>query len=118
MRLLRSQMLEVLREDYVRTAHAKGLTERTIIVRHAMRNAMLPVVTVMGLTIATAIGGQVILENMFGVPGVGREFFLALQQRDYPLAQGLVIALASLVVFMNLIVDVAYGYLDPRVRLA
>jgi peptide/nickel transport system permease protein len=118
MRLLRSQMLEVLRQDYVVTARAKGLRERTIIMRHALRNAWLPVLTVMGLTIATIIGSQIVLEQMFNIPGVGRLLFQAIFLRDTPLLEGLVLVVAFVVVFTNLFVDVLYGLLDPRVRLA
>jgi len=118
MRLLRSQMLEVLREDYVRTARAKGLSERTVVLRHAMRNAMLPVLTVMGLTFATIIGSQIVLEQMFNVHGVGRLLFQSIILRDYPLTQGLVLLTTFIIVFTNLAVDLLYGWLDPRVRLA
>lgn len=118
MRLLRSQMLEVLRQDYVVTARAKGLRERTIVMRHALRNAWLPVLTVMGLTIATIIGSQIVLEQMFNIPGVGRLLFQSIFLRDTPLLEGLVLVVAFVVVFTNLFVDVLYGLLDPRVRLA
>jgi peptide/nickel transport system permease protein len=118
MRLLRSQMLEVLHEDYVRTARAKGLSERAVVLRHAMRNAMLPVMTVMGLTLATIIGSQIVLEQMFNIPGVGRMLFQSIFLRDYPLFQGLVILTTVVIVFTNLLVDILYAYLDPRVRLA
>ena len=117
MRLLRSQMLEVLREDYVRTARAKGLTGRVTVLRHALPNAMLPVLTVMGFTIGVVFGGQIILEQMFAVPGMGRLTFGSLTDRDYPLFQGLVLLTAGLVVFTNLGIDMLYGALDPRVRL-
>ena len=118
MRLLRSELLEVLRQDYVRTARAKGLTERTVIMRHAMRNALLPVLTVMGLTFATLISSQIVLEQMFNIPGVGRMLFRSIFLRDYPLFQGLVIVTTFVIVTTNLAVDVLYGYLDPRVRLS
>ena len=118
MRLLRSELLEVLRQDYVRTARAKGLAERTVILRHAMRNAFLPVITVMGLTIATLISSQIVLESMFNVPGVGRMLFQSIFIRDYPLFQGLVIITTFVIVFTNLAVDILYGYLDPRIRLS
>ena len=118
MRILRSELLEVLHEDYVRTARAKGLTERTVVLRHALRNAMLPVLTVMGLTLATLVGSQIVLEQMFNVPGVGRLLFQAIFLRDYPLFEGLVILTTTIIVFTNLAVDILYGYLDPRVRLA
>ncbi|GAB4333934.1 MAG: ABC transporter permease [Dehalococcoidia bacterium] len=118
MRLLRSQMLEVLRDDYIRTARAKGLRERQVVLRHAMRNAMLPVLTVMGLTVATIVSSQIVLEQMFNIPGVGRLLFRSISLRDYPLTQGLVIITTFIIVFTNLAVDILYGYLDPRVRLA
>lgn len=118
MRLLRSQMLEVLRDDYVRTARAKGLRERQVVLRHALRNAMLPVLTVMGLTVATIVGSQIVLEQMFNIPGVGRLLFQSIFLRDYPLTQGLVLLTTFVIVFTNLAVDILYGYLDPRVRLA
>ncbi len=118
MRLLRSQMLEVLREDYIVTARAKGLPERTIIMRHALRNAWLPILTVMGLTVATIIGSQIVLEQMFNIPGVGRLLWQSVSLRDTPLLEGLVLVVAFVVVFTNLFVDVLYGLLDPRVRLA
>ena len=111
-------MLEVLRDDYVRTARAKGLRERDVVMRHALRNAMLPVMTVMGLTVATVVGSQIVLEQMFNVPGVGRLLFQSIFLRDYPLTQGLVILTTFVIVFTNLVVDVMYGLLDPRVRLA
>jgi peptide/nickel transport system permease protein len=118
MRLLRSQMLEVLRDDYVRTARAKGLRERSVIMRHALRNALLPVLTVMGLTVATIVGSQIVLEQMFNIPGIGRLLFQSIFLRDYPLTQGLVLLTTFVIVSTNLAVDVLYGYLDPRVRLA
>ncbi|MDA0350782.1 MAG: ABC transporter permease [Chloroflexi bacterium] len=118
MRLLRSELLEVLRQDYVRTARAKGLTERAVIMRHAMRNAFLPVLTVMGLTLATLISSQIVLEQMFNIPGVGRMLFRSISLRDYPLFQGLVIVTTFVIVTTNLAVDVLYGFLDPRVRLS
>lgn len=116
MRLLRSQMLEVLRDDYVRTARSKGLRERTVVMRHVMRNAMLPVLTVMGLTVATIVGSQIVLEQMFNIPGVGRLLFQSIILRDYPLTQGLVLLTTFVIVFTNLAVDILYGVLDPRVR--
>jgi peptide/nickel transport system permease protein len=118
MRLLRSQMLEVMRDDYVRTARAKGLKESTVVMRHALRNAFLPVITVMGLTIATLIGSQIVLEQMFNIPGIGRLLFRSIFIRDYPLTQGLVLLTTFVIVFTNLAVDILYGVLDPRVRLS
>jgi peptide/nickel transport system permease protein len=116
MRILRSQMLEVLRDDYVRTARAKGLSERTVVMRHALRNAFLPVITVMGLTIATLIGSQLVLEFMFNIDGIGGLLLQSIRLRDYPLTQGLVLLTTFVIVFTNLAVDILYGVLDPRVR--
>ena len=116
MRVLRSELLEVLRQDYIRTAHSKGLAESTVILRHALQNAFLPVLTLIGLTLASLITGQIILESMFNIPGVGRELIEAISLRDYSMVQGIVLMVASVIVFTNLIVDISYGYLDPRVR--
>ncbi len=118
MRLLRSQMLEVLRQDYVRTARSKGLRESAVIARHALRNAMLPVLTVMGVTVATIIGSQVILENMFNIPGIGNKVLTALFARDNPVFQSVVLIIAVFVVFTNIVVDVLYGVIDPRIRIS
>jgi peptide/nickel transport system permease protein len=116
MRLLRSQMLEVLRQDYVRTAWAKGLRERVIIVRHALKNALIPVVTVLGLTIAGLISGNVVFEYLFNLPGVGNRILTAIRSRDVPVVQAFVIVIATFVVFVNLAIDLLYGVLDPRIR--
>ena len=116
MRLLRSQMLEVMRQDYVRTARAKGLKERQIWVLHALKNAMLPVLTVMGFTISGIIGGQIILESMFNIDGVGKYLFGRLNVRDFPPFQGTVLLIGFVIVSMNLIVDITYAWLDPRIR--
>lgn len=116
MRLLRSQMLEVLRQDYIRTAWSKGLRERVIIVRHALKNAMIPVLTIIGLTVASLISGNVVMEYLFGIPGIGSRVLGAIQQRDVPVVQAFVLVIATFVVFVNLAVDVLYGWLDPRIR--
>jgi peptide/nickel transport system permease protein len=116
MRLTRTMMLEVLRQDYIRTAWAKGLRERAVITRHALKNAFIPVVTIIGLQVGTAISGTIILETLFNMPGVGRYFVGAILQRDYPSVQGVVLVLATVVVFVNLLVDLTYGWLDPRIR--
>ncbi len=116
MRLMRTQMLEVLRQDYVRTAWAKGLRERNIIVTHAMKNAMIPVVTVIGLQVPVLIGGSVILESIYNVPGMGEWLFQAIGFRDYTVVQTVALLSAIVVVASNLIVDVTYAYLDPRIR--
>ena len=116
MRLLRSQMLEVLRQDYIRTAWAKGMRERVVILRHAMKNAMVPVVTVLGLTLAGLLSGNVVFENLFGIPGVGRRILVAIQARDVPVVQAFVLVIATFIVFVNLGIDLLYGVLDPRIR--
>jgi peptide/nickel transport system permease protein len=117
-RLTRSGMLEVLGQDYVRTARAKGLAERIIIWRHALANALIPLVTVVGLQMGELLGGTVVIETVFAWPGVGRLIIQAVFQRDYPLVQAAVFVLAMTFVGANLLVDVAYRYLDPRIRLA
>jgi peptide/nickel transport system permease protein len=115
-RITRSAMLEVLREDYVRTAWAKGQSGRTVIWRHALKNAMLPVVTVIGIEFAFLIGGLVVTETVFNLPGVARFLVQAILWRDYPVVQNLVMFIAIVVVLSNLFVDVLYGWLDPRVK--
>jgi peptide/nickel transport system permease protein len=116
MRLLRSQMLEVMRMDYIRTARAKGLASRRVILHHALKNAMIPVLTVMGLTLAGIIGGQIILEQMFAIRGVGSYLLYTITNRDFPPFQGTVIIICVVVVTANLIVDLLYAWLDPRIR--
>jgi peptide/nickel transport system permease protein len=118
MRITRSALLEVLREDYVRTAWAKGQTDRTVIWRHALQNAMLPVVTVIGIEFAFLIGGLVVTETVFNLPGVARFLVQAILWRDYPVVQSLVMFIATVVILSNLAVDMLYGVLDPRVRYA
>jgi len=116
MRMTRSAMLEVLREDYIRTARAKGLVERLIINRHALKNALLPVVTLIGIEFAFLIGGLVVTEQVFNINGVGRLFVLAVQNQDYTLTQALVMLTVAIFVFANLAVDLLYAWLDPRIR--
>jgi peptide/nickel transport system permease protein len=116
MRMTRSAMLEVLREDYIRTARAKGLVERLIINRHALKNALLPVVTLIGIEFAFLIGGLVVTEQVFNLNGVGRLFVLAVQNQDYTLTQALVMLTVAIFVLANLAVDLLYGWLDPRIR--
>jgi peptide/nickel transport system permease protein len=116
MRFLRSQMLEVMRQDYVRTAWSKGLRERVVIVRHALKNALIPVLTVVGLLLGTVISGNVILETIYSIDGVGFYVTSAALQFDYPVMQGIVLIVAFILVFVNLLVDIAYGWLDPRIR--
>jgi peptide/nickel transport system permease protein len=115
-RTLRSSLLETLSEDYVRTARAKGLIESTIIRSHALKNALIPVVTVVGLQFGTLVGGAVITEYVFALPGVGRLVVDAVFARDYPLVQGVVLLIALGFIVSNLVVDIAYGWLDPRIR--
>jgi peptide/nickel transport system permease protein len=116
MRLTRAQMLEVLRQDYVLTAAAKGLAEWTTVWRHALKNAFIPVLTLLGLQVAIVVSGTVVLESIFVLPGMGRYLLEAVQYRDYPVIQGLNLLFAVVIVLSNLIVDLCYGWLDPRVR--
>jgi peptide/nickel transport system permease protein len=115
-RLTRSSMLEVMRQDYVRTAEAKGLTRRVVIVRHALKNALLPIVTVIGLQLGGLLGGALLTETIFSWPGMGLWTYRAILSRDYPIVQGAVLVSASIYVFVNLLVDISYAYLDPRIR--
>jgi ABC-type dipeptide/oligopeptide/nickel transport system permease component len=115
-RLTRSSLLEVIRLDYVRTARAKGLFEPRVVLRHALRNALLPVVTVVGLQVGFLLGGAVLTETVFSWPGVGLQLYRAISTRDIPLIQGSVLLIAVTFVFVNLLVDVLYAYLDPRIR--
>jgi peptide/nickel transport system permease protein len=116
MRMTRTMMLEVLRQDYVRTARAKGLSETTVILRHALRNSLIPVVTLIGLQAPLLIGGAVIMEQIFLLPGMGSLFLDAVFARDYPIVTGVFLVVGVSVLLINLAVDLAYGYLDPRVR--
>ena len=116
MRMTRTMMLEVLRQDYVRTAWSKGLRERVVVVRHAIKNALIPVITLTGLQLPILIGGSVIMENIFNLPGIGRLLVNALLDRDYPMVSGVNLVFAAGVVVINLVVDLLYGFLDPRVR--
>jgi peptide/nickel transport system permease protein len=115
-RTLRSSMLEALSEDYVRTARAKGLSEWSVIRGHVLKNALIPVVTVLGLQLGTLIGGAVITEYVFALPGVGRLVVDAVFARDYPLVQGVVLLIAVGFILSNLLVDLLYGWIDPRIR--
>ncbi len=114
-RMTRSTMLEVLREDYIRTARSKGLREQVVIIRHALKNALIPVITLAGLTFAQLMGGTVILEQIFGVPGMGTLFINSIVSLDYPIVQGVTIVFAILFMVTNLLIDVLYGWLDPRI---
>jgi peptide/nickel transport system permease protein len=116
MRLIRGMLLEALRQDYVRTAWAKGLRERVVVLKHSLRNAVIPVVTVLGIQVAQILGGTVVIETVFGLPGVSRFLFDAITQRDYPVIQGVNLIVVSLIVLINLTVDVVYALLDPRIR--
>ena len=116
MRMTRTMMLEVLRQDFVRTAWAKGLRERVVVMRHAFKNALIPVVTLIGLQLPILIGGSVIMENIFNLPGLGRLMLVALEDRDYPVVSGVNLFFGTAVVLFNLLIDLLYSYLDPRVR--
>jgi len=115
-RLTRSSMLEVLREDYVRTARAKGLRERTVVYVHALRNALVPILTIMGLQLGQLLAGAIIIENVYFLPGMGRLVFNAIGQRDLPVVRDIVLFMAAAVVVVNFIVDIAYAYIDPRIQ--
>ena len=116
MRMTRTMMLEVLRQDYVRTAWSKGLKEGAVVMRHAAKNALIPVVTLLGLQLPIVIGGSVIMETIFNLPGLGGLMLDALEVRDYPLVSGINLVFASAVVGINLLIDLTYAYLDPRIR--
>ena len=116
MRMTRTMMLEVLRQDYVRTAWSKGLKERVVIMRHAIKNALIPVVTLIGLQLPILVGGSVIMENIFNLPGLGRLMVVALEDRDYPVVSGVNLFFGTAVVGINLLIDLFYPFLDPRVR--
>ena len=116
-RLVRSSMLDVLREDYVRTAFAKGLPQRLVVLRHALRNAMIPALTVIGTSVGALLGGAVVTETVFTIPGMGRLVVQSIARRDYPIIQGAIMMIAVTYVLINLLVDLLYVYVDPRVRL-
>jgi peptide/nickel transport system permease protein len=116
-RYMRSSMLEVVRQDYVRTARAKGLSEKVVIYKHALRNAIMPVVTILGLSVPTLIGGSVILEYLFAIPGMGQLFWQAVTARDYPLVMGNLVMGAGLTLIGNMLADISYAAVDPRVKL-
>jgi len=116
-RLTRSSLLEVLREDYVRTARSKGLKERAVIYKHAFRNAVIPVLTILGLQIGQLLAGAIIIEQVFFLPGLGRLVYLAINQRDLPVVQAVVLFIACVIVIVNFLVDLTYVFLDPRIRL-
>ncbi len=116
MRMTRTMMLEVLRQDYIRTAWAKGLRERVVVIRHALKNALIPVVTVVGMGVPVIIGGTVIIEKIFALPGMGRLLIAAVGERDYPIVSGILLVFAMVIMLTNLVVDLTYGFLDPRIR--
>jgi len=116
MRFTRSSMLEVIRQDYIRTARAKGQKESVVIVKHALKNALIPVITVVGLQFGFMLGGAVLTENVFSIPGIGNFMVLAIRARDYPIIQGGVLLIAITFSFVNLLVDILYSYIDPRIR--
>ena len=116
MRITRTSMLEVIRQDYIRTARAKGLAERRVIFQHALRNAMIPVVSLLGLQVAGLVGGTVIIESVFSLPGMGRMLISSIADRDYPIVQGVTFVTGLAVMLTNLTVDISYTWLDPRAR--
>jgi len=115
-RMTRSAILEVLREDYIRTARAKGVWERTVLIRHALKNALLPVITVIGIEFAFLVGGLVVTEQVFNLNGIGKLFVEAISQRDYTMVQSLVLLTSFIFIFVNFVVDLINAYLDPRIR--
>jgi peptide/nickel transport system permease protein len=117
-RYMRSNMLEVIRQDYIMTARAKGLSERKVIYKHALRNALLPVITILGLSVPGLIGGSVIFESIFAIPGMGQLFYMSVMARDYPVVMGILLIGAVLTLLGNLIADVSYALADPRIRVS
>jgi peptide/nickel transport system permease protein len=115
-RFTRASMLDILGEDYIRTARSKGLTESTVVLKHALRNALVPILTVLGLTLALMIGGAVVTETVFNLPGLGNLVVRAVLRRDYPVIQGTLLVIAGIYVIINFTIDVLYVFVDPRVR--
>ena len=115
-RITRTSVLEVLSEDYIRTAHAKGLTAFRVLIGHALKNAGVPIVTVIGVGLGLLIGGVVITESVFGIPGIGRLTVDAILARDYPVIQGVILVFSGVYVLVNLLVDLSYAFIDPRIR--
>jgi peptide/nickel transport system permease protein len=115
---MRANMLEVIRQDYITTARAKGLSERVVIFKHALRNALLPVITILGLSVPGLIGGSVIFETIFAIPGMGQLFYMATMSRDYPVIMGILFIGAVLTLVGNLIADISYALADPRIRVS
>lgn len=116
MRVTRTQMLEVLRQDYIRTARVKGLKEHSVIIRHAIRNALIPVISVFGLQIAIIVSGSVVIEQIFGLPGMGTLLIQSVNQKDWPIVQGVTLVVGITIVMVNLLVDLSYGFIDPRIK--
>ena len=116
MRLMRTTILNELRQDYVRTAESKGLRYRTVVMKHVLKNALIPVVTLLGLQVAFLIGGSVITESVFAIPGVGRLLLGSIGNRDYPVLQGIVVVIGLFIILTNLVIDLSYAWLDPRIR--
>ena len=115
-RQTRSSMLEVIRQDYIQTARAKGLSERTVIWRHALRNAIIPVVTIIDLQLGMVVGGSAIIEVIYSIPGMGTLLLTSINRKDYPMIQTIVLFLLSIVCVLNVVVDIAYGFLNPRIK--
>jgi peptide/nickel transport system permease protein len=116
MRMTRTMMLEVLRQDYIRTAWAKGLRERTVILRHALKNAFIPVISIIGLIVPVLVGGSVVIETIFGLPGIGAYLLDAISRRDYPIISAINVVIATVILINNLVIDLTYAWLDPRVQ--
>ena len=114
--MTRSSMLEVMRQDYIRTAWSKGLKERSVIISHALKNGLIPVITMKGMSLAHIVGGSVIIETVFSIPGMGRLAVEGLFSQDYTVVQGVMVVVGMVVLFVNLLVDLSYGWLDPRIR--
>jgi peptide/nickel transport system permease protein len=112
----RSSMLEVMKQDYIRTAWSKGLQERVIIIRHALKNGLIPIITLSGMGLSMIIGGSVIVETVFNIPGMGRLAVTSVLNQDYPYVQGIILLVSTFILMINLVVDLAYGWLDPRIR--
>jgi peptide/nickel transport system permease protein len=115
-RITRASMLDVLAQDYIRTAHAKGLPNEKVLIRHALKNAAVPIATIIGIGVALLIGGVVVTETVFAIPGLGRLTVDAILRRDYPIIQGIILIFSAAYVVVNLLVDLSYAFLDPRIR--
>jgi peptide/nickel transport system permease protein len=115
-RQMRSSMLEVIRQDYVRTAWSKGLRERNVIIKHALKNSLIPVITLMGIGLGMVFGGAVLVETVFAIPGIGRLLVTSVFAQDYVVVQSGTLVIATIIILCNLIVDISYGWLDPRIR--